>query len=164
MKVQYLNIWWALVVKKALNRAPIRQNLENLHLRNIPVLQGSRRKILVSTPDFQNLGMTWLCESFGTIIWPPGSPGEDLTSAPLNVMFVWRRWYWTWSHSPCPGCCSGRPSPNPRTEPQPTAASCDEKSVKRSHHDLSNYEIIPCLKVPFFWKQIWFILCHLCDF
>ena len=67
-------------------------------------------------------------------------------------MFVWRRWYWTWSHSPCPGCCSGRPSPNPRTEPQPTAASCDEKSVKRSHHDLSNYEIIPCLKVPFFLK------------
>ena len=68
-------LWW----KKAIIRAPRRQNLENLHLRNIPVLQGSRMKITsLLTPDIQYLGMTWCGKSFETIIGPSGSPEEDL--------------------------------------------------------------------------------------
>lgn len=52
---------------------------------------------------------------------------------------------------PYPGCCSGRPGPNPLTEPQHTAALCDEKSVKRSHHVLSNHTMS---ENTFLWKTV----------
>ena len=38
----------------------------------------SRRKIMIFHPDLQYFGMTWYEKSFETIIWLPGSSGEDL--------------------------------------------------------------------------------------